>query len=361
MKQNLMARCFGILLFLVSGFFFGSKQPVQAVQVGNIPVDVQTVLPPQQSSQVKDYFDIAPEQGQTTTIGLKLENLSKQKQSLRIRVANGSTTFQGELEYAPNAGVKDHSLKYPLNKLVNPSSQKVELAPRETRTVNFTVQTPAAPYNGIVLGSLFIDSPRTEKSAVAKAKKSKVEIVNTYSMYLAVVLRLNNWTQVQPDFQLNTVAPALILNNPGIQANLQNFKPAMINNKELKIKAYVTRRNSTKKIKLHNLDASFAPNSTLRYPVSWGKSQMVPGNYTLYMNMVYHDQQWHLKRNFTITAKVANKLNQANQARPNYTWLWILLAVLFVILLTVFITYIYKRGQRQGAAKANRGRSRRKR
>lgn len=350
MRKINLARCLGILLFSVISLFVGSvgaTDKVQAMKVGNIPVDVEPVFPDNQNGMVKGYFDFEIKSGQQTNLTLNFKNTSDTQQTVVVRPIIGGTTYQGELRYEPTTQKRDSSLDLAFPDL-GPKKQTVTLAAKETKAVTFPVQIPQTNFNGVVLGSFYVDSEQANKKAMKSRSKKRMKVINTYALYYGVVLRVNDWQQAQPDFKLNRVVPQLISNKPGVGADLQNFKPALISDKKLNIKARVTQKGSTKTIKQYKLQASFAPNSTLNFPISWGGDRMTAGNYTLYMTLKDDAKTWHLKRNFTITGEQADKLNTADQAKKSYLWLWILIGSFVLLLIIIFVIYMYKRGRNAG-------------
>ncbi|MFD1671821.1 DUF916 and DUF3324 domain-containing protein [Agrilactobacillus yilanensis] len=350
MRKMNMARCLGILLFSVMSLWLGMSQQthrVQAVQVGNIPVDVKAVFPENQNGMVTGYFDFEIASGQSNNLTLEFTNTADKEQTLTVEPVVGGTTYQGELNYEPTDRKADSSLKLPFTDLTS-KKQTVTLAGKETKQVTFPVQIPQTTVNGIVLGSLYVSSEQANKEALKARSKKRMKVINTYALYFGVVLRVNDWESAKPDFRLNRVVPKLINNDPGVGVDLQNFEPAMIKDKALSIKARVTQKGSTKTIKHYNMKASFAPNSTLSYPITWGGDRITAGNYTVHMDLKTSDKTWHLKRNFTITGEQAEKLNQANQPKKNYMWLWILIGILAILLIIIFVIYMYKRGRQTG-------------
>jgi hypothetical protein len=89
---------------------------------------------------------------------------------------------------------------------------------------------------------------------------------------------------------------------------------------------------------------AMAPNSMLAFPVSTNNNPLQAGKYTMDLeawakddNGSYH---WHFKKNFTITAAKANKLNKTavelKKTKPNYL-LWILIGIGILILLILLL------------------------
>lgn len=334
----------------------------KAVQVGGIPLDVEPIYSNKQTDTKLGYFDMDLKSGDQTTLTLALKSSSDKAQTVVIQPIIGTTLASGQLSYQPSKFSQDSSLGLKFNKMVS-KKKTIRLKAKEQRNVVFTLKVPAeSTFNGIVLGSLYLYSPTANQKAKKNRSTKRMRIVNLYSMYMGTTLRINNSTEVKPNFRILRVTPAISNGEAAVMAQLQNFKPAMITNGGLLLQAKVYPRNSSEVVMKEELPAaSFAPNSTMHLPLLPSKGKLQAGNYTLKMHLEYQDQSWNLKRNFTITGSQISKMDDALQPKKSYLWLWILLGVLAALLIIIFIFFMYRHGKNKALQSVQQAQSGRRR
>nr|WP_054777163.1 DUF3324 domain-containing protein [Lacticaseibacillus saniviri] len=101
---------------------------------------------------------------------------------------------------------------------------------------------------------------------------------------------------------------------------------------------------------MHTANATglmIAPNSNFTYPISWGGQRLEAGDYTLHGTGSTGGQSWKFTRNFTISAAEADQLNQEAGFKPDYTWLWITIAILVLIILGLLIYWLGRRSNKK--------------
>lgn len=347
-----------ILISLVTALCFGflwQAQDVEAVQIPDLPVDLQPVIPEVQTDKNSGFFSVNMTAGQTVPMNLQLKNTSNKVVKLKVKPAIASTTVDGSISYEPKKGSKDNSLDLDFTKL-GPTVQDITLKSHETRVITQNVTIPAdSQFKGLVVGSFYVWSPDVNKAKQQKATKKKgVSVYNTYGMYIGAAISVGDAQSVNVDFRLNQVRPGINGGQPAVLANLQNFKPQAVTNQKLTVTAKVYPRGSDKAIKDMGIKKmSFAPNSNVDLPITWGKQDVQAGDYTLKMTAKTSLKTWHFKKNFTISGKQAQAVNQVVPKKRNYMWLWIALVVLLVIVGIIAIAYFYRRGVNKGQAKNN--------
>lgn len=345
-----------ILISLVTvlcfGFFWDS-QDVAAVQIPDLPVDLQPVIPEVQTDKNSGFFSVNMTAGQTVPMNLQLKNTSNKVVKLKVKPAIASTTVDGAISYEPKNGAKDNSLKLDFTKL-GPTVQNITLKGHETKIVTQNVTIPAdSKFKGLVVGSFYVWSPEINKAKQQKAAKKKgVSVYNTYGMYIGAAISVGDARSVNVDFRLNQVRPGINAGQPAVLANLQNFQPQAVTNQKLTVTAKVYPRGSDQAIKTMGVKKmSFAPNSNVDLPITWGKQDVQAGDYTLKMTAKTSLKTWHFKKNFTISGKQAQKVNQVVPKKHNYLWLWIAIVVLLVFAGIIAIAYFYRRGVNKGQNK----------
>ncbi|MFD1671823.1 DUF916 and DUF3324 domain-containing protein [Agrilactobacillus yilanensis] len=329
-------------------------QPVQAVQVPDVPVDLQPVIPETQADKSAGYFSVEMTPGQTVPMNLKVTNTSKKATTIKVKPFVATTSVDGTISYLPTDRPKDSSLNLDFTKL-GASTQTITLKGHESKEVVQNITIPEdSTFKGLVVGSFYVWSPTIDKAKREKAAKKKgVSVYNIYGMYIGAAISVGDAQSVNVDFRLNKVYPGVSGGEPAVLANLQNFKAQAVRNQQLTVSAKVYPRGSDKAIKSMGVkEMSFAPNSNVDLPIVWGRQEVQAGDYTLKMTAKTALRTWHFKKNFTISGKQAQKVNQVVPKKNNYMWLWIALVVLIVIAGIILMSYLYRRGISKGQAKA---------
>lgn len=313
---------------------------------------VKAVVPSQQENKEANYFKFSLSQGQTTTLGLRVYNLSKKKQTFRVRPTVGVTNDTGTILYSDVSKTRDNSLKFDFTKM-GPQARELTIPAGETGiyTTQFTI--PNQAFTGVVVGGFYIDSPTINKAALKAAKKKKsIQIRNVYGYAIGAEVNIGNVDQINPDFKLTAVKPTVISQKGAAVGIVQNTQPQYVGEHRLSLKTSVYKRGSTKKLFSTNTTGmNFAPNSHVNVTVSWGNNRMEAGDYTMKVKATRGEKgdldikTWHLSRNFTITPEQAARANKNPNIKKNYMWLIILLIIVLVLLVALLLVYVYKKGK----------------
>ncbi|MCD2256942.1 DUF916 and DUF3324 domain-containing protein [Lactobacillus sp. CC-MHH1034] len=331
---------------------------VQAADDG-IGFQVKAVPPAQQEDQNSNYFKLNLAPGQSTQMSVDVLNETNQAQSFRVRPIVAVTNDQGAIIYTDTSKSRDSSLKLDFSKL-GPETKVFKVPAGRIGRYTTDVTVPNQPFNGMVLGGFFVDSPSLNQTAERqKRSKNSLQLTNQYGFAIGAQLNVGNVAAVKPDLRLQVVHPTVLDQKGTVQGVVQNFKANAIQSHRLNMHARVYKRGSNKVLHSNRVsNMSFAPNSHLNVPVSWGNDPMAAGDYTMKITSVLGDKGardyrvWHLTRNFTITPSQAKRANQNPNLKKNYLWLIILLIILLVLLVVILLVYVYKRGKR-----ANNGQS----
>ncbi|ERL63707.1 hypothetical protein L248_2247 [Schleiferilactobacillus shenzhenensis LY-73] len=240
---------------------------------------------------------------------------------------------------------KDNTRVYSIGEFPKVQIQDVVFAPKETGYVNFELNIPDKSWKGLLLGGVMA-VPINEESNTVTRKGTILH--NDYGMTIPVTLRTDPKAVNTINLRLNTIKPALLVDNTiGVSINVQNTSPGFSDGK-LDIAAKIYHKGSKKVLRSKTVKGtSFAPNSNYNFGVSWKGKPLEPGKYHLsWKSTIGGVQNWNFERDFTITNAAAQRLNNQAGFKPNYLWLWILLAVLLVALI-VIIAYYYGRKRNQ--------------
>ncbi|WP_317945806.1 DUF916 and DUF3324 domain-containing protein [Carnobacterium maltaromaticum] len=331
-----------ILLFIL---LFGIQvAPIIGQAADSMKYSVSAVIPENQIDKTLTYFDLKMIPNQKQDIDLVVSNSGDEEQTIIISPNVAKTNQNGVIDYSQSKGDIDSSLIFPLKSIIS-EKQEVKLAPKEKKTVTFTLEMPEKEFNGLILGGFYISTKEVNNKA--KEAEKDVQIKNNYSYVIGIKLR-ENTNEVKPDLKLNQIKPALLNYRTAITANLQNIEATII--KDLSIDAKVMKKgNSDVLHETLKKDLSMAPNSNFDFPINWDNQSLEPGNYTLQLTATSGENKWNFEEDFNISSKESSTLNkeavELEKAEPN--WLLISLIILVVLLLLImmigFLIYRYKK------------------
>lgn len=331
--------------FVLSGLFGGHVNASAGPGYTLAPV-----YPDNQIGGASGAFDLLVKPGSTQPVSIKVVNSEDKKRTIRFVLNTAYTNDVGNLMY--NRGgkylPKDSTRKFSIGDFPKVQIQDVVFQPKQTGYVNFKLDIPNQQWQGVLLGGVMA-VPLNEQSNTVTQKGTILH--NEYGLTLPITLRTNAKAPNQIKLRLNTIRPGKLIDNTiGVAINVQNTNAGFTSG-QLAISAKIYRKGS--KTVLHQQsvkNTSFAPNSNYNFGVSWKNQPLQPGKYHLsWKSNIGGVQNWNFERDFTISNADAQRLNNEAGFKPNYLWLWILLAVLFVALLMIIVYYFGRKRSRQSS------------
>nr|WP_269108592.1 DUF3324 domain-containing protein [Lacticaseibacillus saniviri] len=286
------------------------------------------------------YYVIRTENDRVQQIKVNILNKRSTTLKLSLSVNTGYTQDSGVYAWDSAKIPNDSSLKYKLRDYVQPKTMTVSIPPKSTKEVGFTLNAPAS-YSGVLMGGITSVPDGGKETGVNGNTALKIK----YAYGLPIFLKMDNVRAV-PNMSANSARGGLYASKTAVLANIENNKPALLANATMKLS--VTRRGE--KNVLHTANATglmIAPNSNFTYPISWGGQRLEAGDYTLHGTGSTGGQSWKFTRNFTISAAEADQLNQEAGFKPDYTWLWITIAILVLIILGLLIYWLGRRSNKK--------------
>src|SRR5699024_5050182 len=117
-----------------------------------------------------------------------------------------------------------------------------------------------------------------------------VNIQNKYAYVIGLQLSESD-EAVTPELNLTSVDPTLVNHRTAVVANLQNSRPALVENAS--IHARVFEENGTETIKeVQQDDISMAPNSNMDVVIDWKNEPLAEGNYRLELQASDETNEW---------------------------------------------------------------------
>ncbi|BDR59574.1 WxL protein host-binding domain-containing protein [Xylocopilactobacillus apicola] len=287
--------------------------------------------------------------GTEQTIGLNIDNKSDKDGDFLIVANSAYTGVDGQIHYDLRAPERDETQLYNFRYLVKDNEQRVTVPANTKQSFKLNLELPQdSSYHGQVLGAVTVYQLNSQD----KFKKgAKTEIVNRFAVGFPIALNFGGSeipvNSLKDPFKIGVVQPGFGLRGGlAILAQLRNTKPAQM--LDFTVKGKIT-DVKTKRVlfRAKNEGVQMAPNSIYNYQIYWtAKDGLKAGTYQIALDIQMPGKdKYHLKKNFTITPSQAAKLNEHVGIKPDYRWLYILLAVIALILL-LLLTFFISRHQR---------------
>ncbi|MFC6181882.1 DUF916 and DUF3324 domain-containing protein [Lactiplantibacillus daowaiensis] len=345
-KQQLIG--LSVLIGLVAGLIGGNHtiQAAGTTQSNNIGFSVAAKIPKNQLNQKNSFFDLKMHSGQTQTLKTVIYNVTNRDIKVQTAIHTAYTNGNGVIEYVQPTQSFDSSLKFKMADLTKLSGSKTVVVPANgSKVVTAQVKIPKTTFNGVILGGWYFK--RVNEKATSTVKKS-MNITNEYSYVIGLKYTLGKVPA--PTLQLTKVIAGMQNYHKGIFPVLRNPRAVIISN--LNIKTKVTARNSGKTVVTNTKQhAQLAPNSTYKYPLLLGKTNLQAGKYHLHMVVKNSQHRWVFDRNFTINQAAAKKYNAASVDTSGINIIWFIvlgaLGMLILVLLLLWLVLWLKRRRQQ--------------
>ena len=324
---------------LTTGFWH-SPAPVQAA--AGAEYTVAPIIPANQRSNVSSYFDLVVKPGTTQDLKLSVSNRTATSRRLRVSLETAFTQINGQVGYQPGAP-RDDSAQYWLSDLA-PKPQTITLGGNATREVTVPVKIPQGGFRGVMLGSLYV----IDLAKPTGGSGQGMQIRNRFATVVGVQLQTSAGAlkEVAPHLRLLSVGAGIQNHAPGVLATVQNDRATYWGKMHFNAKVY---RRGTRQVVLSRSANNFsvAPNSHFNFGIM-GTKALDPGDYTLDLRVTGPHGRWHFKRNFSILAAQADRINHKLGLKRQFVmpwWGWLLIA-LAVILLAGLVWFGLRRHRR---------------
>ncbi|MCD2256953.1 DUF916 and DUF3324 domain-containing protein [Agrilactobacillus fermenti] len=330
--------------------------PQNKIEAANTDFVVTPEAPQSQLPNSEGIFNLYLQPGQTEDLNLRVENKADKARTMFAQLNTGYTNDNGTSVFDSAKIPKEPTLKYNLkNQLaIGKTNLRVKMKAHQSGYISFKIKAPDQPFNGEIYGGV----TATIYNANTNVTDNGTLLRNNYQYAIPIYLtNVQNISGVQPDIKLGTIKPGINSGDPAVLVQTRNVKPKYL--RTMDVKAKITKKGESKVLHRQNQkNVSMAPNSTFNYAIGWGKNRIEPGQYHLsWTGQSQGVKTWHFERDFTISNDQASRINNLAGFKPNYLWLWILLAVLLVILLLVLGIWLGRRNSKSKNA-GNRRRQR---
>lgn len=356
------------LVLLLSVQFFPARKAQADVETDikkfpNITVPFFTIklVPPENQPEGTNinFYKLRVQPGMTQQLEMYITSTAKKKQKISLVPTNGSNSGGSIIASGVNFPI-DPSNQYPFTKL-GIKNTVISLEPGETKNVKISYKLPDQSIDGVIIGGLHFSTNLTKESdgGTTPDKKSKIRFENNYTVAVQVVMTEND-KPVLADMKVKTIMPLSYKTAPAVSVNIQNPKQQYIDG--LSVDATIVRLANSKDVHSQKVqDYKVAPTSNFNYVVPWRSNEkMEPGKYRLdlkakaaqtHLNLSDEQkkkQEWNISKEFTITKAQADDINRKNpNYKPDYTWLYIIIAVLAVIFVVFLFWLVFTLGRKR--------------
>ena len=283
--------------------------------------------------------------GQKVDLKLIVQNRESDTRKFIYRVNTAYTNDNGQLSY-DKATVKDPSLKVQTKKAASPQKAVFSVPGNTAATLSFSITIPKEVFKGTIMGGVSV-APYGEKAKGTVSSNGTI-IKNKFSYSIPIQIHQTGAENQDAKYSITSVKPGTVAGsagqNPGVLANVHNSTNSYVGS--LASKAVVTQKGNKKfKITENKSAQDIAPTSNYNYSISWGKKPLQAGSYHLKLTYTTNGglKSWVLNKDFTITNNDAAKYNKLAGIKPNYLWLYILLAILALAIILGLGIYLGKR------------------
>lgn len=316
------------LLFVWAYMMFISIPIVEASADGVTGFTYNINFPDNQIDKNVGYFNLKMSAGQKQIISISLSNPSTEKMMVNFSLNGAKTNQNGVIEYGDSDIENDPSLAFEFEKIVT-GPESIELAPGETKEVEFTIQMPKTGIKGVLAGGIQLmkaDQTGTE------TENGGSKIINQYAYVVGVLLQESE-ERLLPDLKLNSVSAGQNNYRNTIFINFSNIIAGYVN--DMTIETQITAKGSeTVLFERKQTAMRMAPNSFINFPISMNGEKMNAGKYKANILVTSGDKNWKWSQEFEITEKEANKFNERDVElvqEKSFDWKLIMFIVLSVL------------------------------
>ena len=310
--------------------------PMQGhAEEGTLQFYVTPKLPESQVEGTQNYFNLNLAPGKTEKLALHLQNGSEQPVTVSVTPHAAYTNVHGVVEYGKDAKDPDPTLTHGLDQLIDPIDD-IELAGKQTKTVELTLHMPKESFAGLLAGGLRISEVK-EPEKKEDSEKAGLAIKNEFAYVLGVVLS-NSRDAVTPDLDLIDVFSDQLNYRNVFSAAIQNPTATFVNH--LAVEAQVQRVGDDELVyQASKEEMQMAPNSHFNFPISLEGDRFRAGDYIATVKATSGEEVWEWEKKFTIKADEAKTWNKQDVTIDQSTNWWMIGTVTLLVILIIVINY----------------------
>lgn len=323
------------MVCIVGLFFTGFLVKAEA---NALQFTMDAELPDNQIDQHKTYFDLLVEPGMEQDLSIILTNKSDEKLDLSVELTTAITNSHGIVDYTVVDPEVDDSLLHPFSEMATVDATTVILKANEQKKVTLKLSVPKEPFDGIILGGVYVKQKNTSKAENIETQQAMVK---------AVSLRMNS-DQVPLDMKLIGAHTGKQGYRNVFQAIIQNPQPTLMDG--ITIEAQVLKEDDQIVFENKTEDIHMAPNSNFAYAIPLEQQLFEAGDYTMKINASANGEVWEFEETFNVSILEAKKLNnqQTDEVIKKTTKFGLLGGIMTSVLALLIGGYMWYRNQHNG-------------
>lgn len=328
MKRMVVQLVAGVITLLGLASF--SSPVLGAENQANFSVNAEQSV--YQIDKSKTYFDLSLPVKETVPLVIHVTNNSDKSIDVAGELSHATTNINGVVEYGKTKNQLTENIPFDITKVASFEKEKQTIEPKQTKDFVINITVPTKDYAGVVAGGITLRDV-TEDGA---SDKSKGMFKNKFAYAIALLVH-GDKSPEKSNIKLKDVLPTQVNSRNVISAVIENQTANYINKVSVTASVYDGKEKEILKEKKE--DMQIAPNSIFQFPIYYEKQAMKAGEYVLTMTVKSENQEWKLKKSFTITedkARALNKTDVSEKEGNNDMW-WMVVALSGIILVLVII------------------------
>ena len=293
--------------FYLIGVLFGCLawgNPMFAEAQGGI--SMQPVLPSNQKSETKGYFDLIMEKNQMQTIFISIQNQSDETKTLQILPSNALTNQNGGIHYTVGEGSSSSystDTDYFMKQYVE-VQQTVTLPPRSQKKIPIRIHAPQK--EGTYLGSILFSEDGKEKP------KEQIKTFSiTQESLFGIALQLTVEKEKKGEIYYKKTDIKFLPSGVYLYVTFENRFPQVLQDAK---GSYVVKKSGVPVLKGMIDSFKMAPMSGVQYAIPWNADEIEKGDYQLELTISSNGKTQYIQEN--ITAKESDIKVYENKNKP---------------------------------------------
>lgn len=288
-------------------------------------------------SNSEGFFDLDFKPGEAVVLGVKIQNVVDRE--IKVEITPGTViTNQGHIVYGDQSNqMIDSSNRHRFSKMVK--KQTITVEPKGTVTVKIPVTVPKEKFDGTILGNLAFTVLGQEQQNKTD-QKSMAMITNVVRQ--AIVVRMKQGVQPEPNFEIGNPATGGTINGPTFTIPIRNTAATYFKeNVGTRVDYEVTKKGNSKVKYTHtDKNISMAPNSFYNGVVDTKGQTIEPGEYQAKIAIKYKGKTTKFSRDFKVSRALAKNINKGatvKTKKPQSGLNFLVIAIIFVLLLVLLV------------------------
>lgn len=256
---------------------------------------VSPVLPSNQVDAGVGYFYLKMTPGQKQTIEIAVRNDGTEPVTIAVTPTAAITNGNGIMQYGKSDITPDPSLPYLITDLMTLSQERLSLQAKETQTVRVTIEMPAEPYDGTLLGGLVFLREQAEE-----ARGAEGTVISNLFSYVMPVRLIETDAPIKAAFALADItANTQTAFGPRTIVTVRNTQPVIVKPMTLAYTLYAAGDLQTPLMEHTNEQVEMAPNTAMPYTLRQAAA-LEPGDYVAHITITYQGETTSFEKAFTV-------------------------------------------------------------